>query len=324
MKWAGGKTALLPTLLDLFPKRVRTYYEPFIGGGALFFALAAEGRFERAVINDWNDELVTAYRTIRDFPEELITKLSEITDAYKLDARSTFEWWRALHTESLDPITRAARLLFLNRTCFNGLYRVNKTGKFNVPFGKYKNPRICDPVNLRACSAILDRWASIKQGDFADACADAKHGDLVYFDPPYVPVNATSDFTSYTSNGFGIDAQYRLAALFKDLVERGVAVVASNSDTEIVRTLYEGFELHPVLVRRPINSKANGRGAISELIIVGRRSPSTWRSGESIPPISTPIEVEDTEAIEEDSTALPEALAAVVERPPYDIDDDPA
>lgn len=270
VKWAGGKSQLLDRLVTILPSRVRTYYEPFVGGGALFFALAGQQRFQRAVINDWNTELIDTYKVIRDFPDDLLCLLRTLKEEYTADAKITFHRERDKVPQELSPIQRAARFLFLNRTGFNGLYRVNKAGRFNVPFGKYDNPRIADETNIRACSKVLNNFVVLTAQDFAEVVKDAQPGDAVYFDPPYVPVNATANFTSYTSDGFSLDDQYRLAASFKKLVEMGVAVVASNSDVPTVRDLYEGFEMHEVQARRNINSKADKRGPVGELIIVGR------------------------------------------------------
>lgn len=285
VKWAGGKSQLLDQLTGILPSRIRTYYEPFVGGGAVFFALAHKGRFQRAVINDWNAELMDTYKAIRDFPGDLLVALQKLKDDYKADPKPTYLRERSLDPKELAPIARAARFIFLNRTGFNGLYRVNKQGRFNVPFGKYDNPRIVDEPNIRACSQVLNNFVVLTSKDFAAVVADAQPGDAVYFDPPYVPLNATSNFASYTSDGFGLDDQYRLAAAFKQLVEAGVAVVASNSDTQIVRDLYEGFEMHQVLARRNINSKADKRGPVGELVIVGRR-------GTVLPSLVPPKKVE--------------------------------
>jgi DNA adenine methylase len=266
MKWAGGKTQLLEKILGVFPAKIRTYYEPFVGGGAVFFKVATQKRFERAVINDWNQELVNCYRTIRDFPTDLIKQLTEL----RYD-REVFANLRKLKPEDLEPVQRAARTIYLNKTGFNGLYRVNRAGAFNVPFGKFKTPpKIFEEGVIRGCSeALNDRFVSIQATDFAPICGDAEKGDLVYFDPPYVPVNATSDFTSYTSKGFGIEEQERLARLFTSLAKKGATVVLSNSDTELVRKLYAGFNLIEVLARRNINSKGDKRGPITELLVVG-------------------------------------------------------
>jgi DNA adenine methylase len=264
LKWAGGKTQLLEPLLEVFPKRVNTYYEPFLGGGAVFFAMAMQKRFQRAVINDWNQEIIEVYKTIRDYPEDLIGQLARLKYS-----REVYEELRRIKTSSFSPVRRAARTIYLNKTGFNGLYRVNKKGEFNVPFGKFKTPpRIFEEGNILGCAQALNQFVKIMSTDFATVCDEATEGDLVYFDPPYVPLTPTSDFTSYTSKGFGLKDQERLARLFRSLARRGVAVVSSNSDTETVRKLYEGFEMRVVQARRNINSKADRRGPVGELLIV--------------------------------------------------------
>lgn len=276
LKWVGGKTQLLPHLLDIFPRKARTYYEPFLGGGAAFFALAAEKRFERAVISDFNLDLVNAYRVVRGFHDDLARLLRDIETEYAADPKGVFAKWKSPDPELAEkllkrPISRAARMILLNKAGFNGLYRVNRKGGFNVPWGKREKVRTFDEANLRACSQTLDRWASIRHEDFEAAVAKAGPEDLVYFDPPYVPKSVTSSFTSYTGEGFGSAAQQRLAALFRDIVGRGCYVVASNADLPVVREMYEGFEMHTVEARRNVNRKGNGRGPVAELIIVGRR-----------------------------------------------------
>lgn len=271
LKWAGGKAKLAPYLTELFPKQIRRYYEPFLGGGSLFWTLAHEGRFESAMLNDWNAELVTTYKVVRDFPDELVDFLRERAASYKQSPEAIFKAW-AKPDRPLGPVERAGRFIFLNRTGFNGLYRLNQKGEYNVPWGKYPNPTICNEPLLRACSEALNKLVLIRQGDFAESCQDATTGDLVYLDPPYVPVSETSSFTGYTERGFTLDDQYRVVALFKELVHRGVAVVLSNSDTMEVRQMFDGFEMHSVPMRRNINSKGDKRGPISELVVVGRRA----------------------------------------------------
>lgn len=270
LKWAGGKTQLLSPLRQLFPAKVRTYYEPFVGGGAVFFALAAEKRFERSVLNDWNEELINTYRVVRDQPDLLVATLKSFRNEYEGKPAESFEKVRSGSPSEMTSFERAARTIFLNKTCFNGLYRVNKSGRFNTPFGKYTNPPICDESNIHACSKVLNQEASLHTGDFTQVLDDASPGDLVYFDPPYVPLSTTANFTSYTAGGFTLNDQYRLAAVFKDLAARGVSVLLSNSDTEVVRALYDGFEIHVIPAKRAINSKANGRGPVNEVIVVGR------------------------------------------------------
>jgi DNA adenine methylase len=288
VKWAGGKAQLLTALSEILPQKIGTYYEPFVGGGAVFFALAVQGRFGAAVLNDTNQELMDAFKVIRDFPDELIANLKDRNDAYKASPDSAYYNWRHTDPKTLDPVARAARFIALNKTGFNGLYRVNKKGEFNVPIGKYENPRICDETNLRACSELLNRVPNtLHTSDFVNAVEGAEPGDVVYFDPPYLPLSATANFTTYTPDGFGLDDHHRLAALFKLLVEKGVSVILSNSDTEITRALYAGFEIHPVQAKRNINSKGDKRGAITELIIVGREVGPASVALE-LPPIPVP------------------------------------
>lgn len=275
IKWVGGKRQLLQYILPKLPAACNTYYEPFLGGGAVFFALQAEGRFEAAVLNDWNSELVNTYQEVRDKPDRLLGILRELKDAYDAAPKETFLAYRnpddELDAKLLTHTHWAARFIFLNRTAFNGLYRLNKKGEFNAPWGKYVNPPICDEPTIRAASEAL-KVATIRNGDFEDVCKTAKEGDVVYFDPPYAPVNPTSNFTSYTSAGFTIEDQKRLARLFDELVDRGVHVVLSNSDVPVVHDLYAKHEIHVIPARRNINSKGDKRGPVGEVLVVGRRA----------------------------------------------------
>lgn len=272
IKWAGGKTKLLPTLLDIFPPKVHGYYEPFMGGAAVFYAMTAAGRYERAFLNDWNKDLVNVYRVVRDFPEELMAFLRSREQSYEAAPKTMYEAYRNPNEVLADlwkgPVERAGRFIFLNKSCFNGLYRVNKKGKFNVPWGKKLKVTSFDEANIRACSEALNGTIRLGEGDFEAAVETAQPGDLVYFDPPYVPLNPMANFTSYTEVGFGLAEQQRLARLYRQLSDRGVSVVLSNSDTPLVRDLYQGFEMHEIQVTRAINSKGDGRGAVGELIVV--------------------------------------------------------
>lgn len=270
LKWAGGKSRLVGTLSDLLPDEIETYYEPFLGGGALFFHLAQQGRFRRAVLNDFNPELVNCYTVIRDEVDDLVRRLGALTVN-----REAFYSIRALDPDSLPPVDRAARTIYLNKTGFNGLYRQNKQGAFNVPWGDYANPKVVDEPNLRLCSALLES-VSLRLGDFDQAIQDAERGDAVYFDPPYVPLSATSNFKSYTKEGFTFDDQKRLSETFRELSERNVFVLESNSDTATVHNLYEIFEKEVVRMRRNINSKANSRGPVNELVIMSQRHGWQW------------------------------------------------
>lgn len=265
LKWVGGKTQLFSRISELLPKTIKTYYEPFVGGGAVFWNLAAQGRFERAVLSDFNEELVTTYKAIQSNPEELIAELKK----YQYE-KAFFEEMRKKKLSSLEYINVAARMIYLNKTCFNGLYRVNKKGGFNSPFGRYTNPTICDEENLRACHKVLQStklWCR----SFEAVALDAEPGDTVYFDPPYIPLSKTANFTSYQAGGFGLKEQENLARVFRGLAESGVHVVLSNSDTPTTREIYAGWEIHTVPAKRNINSKATSRGVVNEVLVVGRK-----------------------------------------------------
>lgn len=261
LKWVGGKRQLLPRLLAQMPASYGRYFEPFIGGGALFFALQPK----LAVISDVNERLVRTYRAVRDDVETVIALLA--TYPYE---RSFYERMRALDVDARPDAEAAAWFIYVNRTGFNGLYRVNRAGRFNVPFGKYTNPTICDADLLRECSLAL-RGVEIRHADFADAVAGADTGDFVYFDPPYVPLTATSSFTAYHADGFGRDDQRRLRDVAARLVARGVHVLASNSSASLVRDLYSAptFTLVEVDATRAVNCRADRRGVVREVLISG-------------------------------------------------------
>lgn len=258
VKWAGGKRQLLPELLRYVPARFGRYYEPFVGGGALFFAL----RPPLAALTDVNARLIRTYRGVRDDVSAVIALL----ESYPHDEKFFYEL-RDVNVDSGTDAEVAAWFIYLNKVGFNGLYRVNRQNRFNVPFGRHKNPTICDEPTLRSCSAAL-ATARLEVSDFEAAVADAGPGDLVYFDPPYVPLSITSSFTRYTSDGFGPEAQVRLRDLALSLKQRGVHVLLSNSSAEFVRDLYRpSFETTEVSATRLVNSKVSRRGAITELVI---------------------------------------------------------
>jgi DNA adenine methylase len=275
IKWAGGKGQLLPELVQRLPRHFRCYHEPFVGGAALFFHLYNSGRLKSgAVLSDFNRELILCYQVIRDDVEALIAALKEhqrhrLKSEYFLEVRA---WDRQPDFSQRSPVERAARTIFLNRTCYNGLYRLNKKGQFNAPFGYYKNPLILDPDNLRVVSSALAD-VELRSGDFGDVAARAEPGDLVYFDPPYVPVSATASFTHYTGQTFGPDDQRRLAALFDTLMERGVYVMLSNSYTALSRELYAAHAVSTSVVwaSRKINCDGRKRGEVEELIVCSYR-----------------------------------------------------
>ncbi|MBN1960773.1 MAG: DNA adenine methylase [Deltaproteobacteria bacterium] len=257
LKWAGGKTQLIPEILARFPKVFRKYHEPFMGGGAVFFALAPN----RAILSDINADLVDTYRAIRDEPEAVISALQrhQVTEAdyYRVRSQKRGE---------LSLVAAAARTIYLNRTCYNGLYRVNLKGEFNVPFGRYANPTICNSENLYLASLALQN-VKIRCEDALAIDKRVQRGDLVYFDPPYDPLSPTSSFTTYARGGFGNEQQAALADLFIKLANRGVHVVLSNSDTPFIRELYRDFRIDSVYARRAINSRADRRGHVREVIV---------------------------------------------------------
>ncbi len=261
VKWVGGKRQLMFELLKNLPKSYNRYFEPFIGGGALFFELQPDN----AYISDMNEELINLYSVVRDSVDELIEDLSkhEVSKEYFLEIRNID---RTEEYSKLSNVERASRFIYLNRTCFNGMYRVNSKGEFNVPFGNYKNPRIIDENNLLNCSELLKR-TEIKCADFSEILNKAQRGDFVYFDPPYVPLNETSSFTSYTKDGFDIDMQFKLRDVCDELDSMGVKFMLSNSDTKLVNDLYENYEIKKVFASRQINANADGRGKITEVLV---------------------------------------------------------
>jgi DNA adenine methylase len=265
LKWAGGKSQLLATYSQFFPSKFNNYYEPFIGAGAVFFRLASEKPNMNATISDCNAELINCYEQIRSD----VTSVIEALKLFKND-EDFFYAVRAQNVSKLNQAQQAARMIFLNKTCFNGLYRVNKNGQFNVPFGRYKNPKMLDEENLRAVSNTLSK-VKIFHRSFEQVAADAKKGDFVYFDPPYVPLTNTANFTSYTQNSFGLKEQQHLAETFRKLARRGCHVMLSNSDTAIVRELYSDFHLFTVKATRAINCQPDKRGQITELVVTNYR-----------------------------------------------------
>ena len=264
-KWTGGKRQLLPVVRELMPKTYNRYFEPFVGGGALFFDLAPKD----AVINDFNAELINCYQQIKDNPQELIEILKIHQEynskEYYLDLRSAD---RDERIDMMSEVQRAARILYMLRVDFNGLYRVNSKNQFNVPYGRYKNPKIVDENLVSAISTYLNNnQIEIKKGDFEKAVLDVQPGDFVYFDPPYIPLSETSTFTSYTHEGFSYDDQVRLRDTFKKLSDVGAYVMLSNSSSFLVEELYRDFNIHYVEATRTNGAKSSSRGKISEIIV---------------------------------------------------------
>ncbi len=264
VKWVGGKTRLLPEIAARMPRTYGRYFEPFAGGAAVFFSMAPRA----AVLADRNADLITTYRAVATDAEGVIRRLAIHREAHN---EQHYYAMRARWNDAgvaWTPIDRAAAFIYLNRTCYNGLWRVNRSGAFNVPMGRYKNPPICDADGLRAAARVLAQ-AKLVCADYRTAVADARAGDLIYFDPPYDPVTPTASFVSYTAGAFGPDDQRALATLAHELADRGVAVVLSNSDTPFVRSLYRGLRIDRVRCARAINCNADRRGEVDELIVLG-------------------------------------------------------
>lgn len=262
LKWAGGKTPLTERILRLLPRRIETYYEPFFGGGAVFFALAREERFKKAVLSDANPELINVYQAIKDDVDAVIRHLRKMKV-------SEPEYYRVRERIPTGKYGQAARTIYLNKTGYNGLYRVNRSGLFNVPYGRHVNPTICDEPNLRAVAEVMSNVKLLVQ-DFERTCQLAGPADAVYLDPPYLPLSPTASFTSYDRNPFGLPEHERLARIFDDLSQRSVAAVLSNSCTPVSEQLYETHVIERPLVARNINSNAQKRGKIKEILVINQ------------------------------------------------------
>lgn len=264
LKWAGGKRQLLSDINKYIPKHISTYYEPFIGGGAVLFDLQPN----KAVVNDVNEELINVYRVIRDNVEELIVDLNthENTAEYFYYVRSKDRDEEVF--ASMTDIEKASRIIFLNKTCYNGLFRVNQAGEFNSPFGRYSNPNIVNATTLRAVSKYFNKnKITFKNMDFADALKGIRKGSFVYFDPPYDPVSDSSSFTGYARGGFDRTEQVRLKRLCDRLDARGVKFLLSNSSTEFILDLYKGYRIELIKAKRTINSKGDSRGDVKEVLV---------------------------------------------------------
>ncbi len=268
VKWAGGKRQLLPVISENIPTRFDRYYEPFLGGGAVFFSLAAKERKAKWFISDLNSDLVLSYTTIRDNVKELVTSLEKHAQHYSKDQSGYY--YKVREVSPKNEIDKVSRLIFLNKTCFNGLYRVNSKGKFNVPVGRYTNPNIVNEENLYQVSKILQsKDVSIKCQDFEDALKGVGQGDFVYLDPPYQPVSSTASFTSYTDSDFDFTDQTRLYNKFKTLDKKGVKVLLSNSKSDEIIELFHEYSdgIVEIAANRFINSVSKNRTGHSELLI---------------------------------------------------------
>lgn len=270
LRWAGGKRRMTEILINSFPKSFDSnhskYFEPFVGGGALMIRIGDESApifvaGKNVHINDINPDLILTYQAIQKSPMKLMSELEKM--AIKKDES---EFYKIRSLEPKNNIQRAARFIYLNKTCFNGLWRVNSDGKFNVPFGKLKNPSIFERENILAISKRL-KGSTITNLPFTNAVANAKEGDLVYFDPPYIPLNETSSFSQYAKDGFGLMDQHALAGVIDGLGKRGVHVILSNSDTRETRDIFGPvLTLHQISAPRSISAKASSRGTVKEVI----------------------------------------------------------
>jgi len=267
VKWAGGKRQLMSELEKNFPTKFGTYLEPFLGGGAVMFDLLTKEPNLKCNVSDLNSDLVLAYVTIRDRLEKLIESLENHSKNYHRD--STGYYYEVRRQEPKNQIEKVSRLLFLNKTCFNGLYRVNSKGKFNVPLGRYTNPNIVNKENLQAVSKTLQsEKIKISCRDFSSIIKDVKKGDFVYFDPPYQPVSDTANFTSYTHRDFTEDDLERLADLANQLNSKGCNVILSNSNSKTVKKLFSsGWKIKEIKANRAINSNSQKRTGHKEIII---------------------------------------------------------
>lgn len=269
VKWVGGKRGLLSQIIPLIPKEFNNYFEPFVGGGAMFFELYSSGllKNKNVYLFDINSELINAYNVVKCNPTKLIKELKSFekkhTKEHYYEVRA---WDREADFLQRGDTERAARFIYLNKTCFNGLYRVNKKNQHNVPIGNYKNPNICDTEVIYSASEALQH-ATILNTSYKDVLKYASKDDFVYFDPPYYPLEGSPSFTSYSEFDFLDKQQEELFDVFKELDKKGCKVTHSNSDTDFIKELYSEFEMQIIQANRFINSKSSGRGKISELII---------------------------------------------------------
>lgn len=269
VKWAGGKGQLIAQYARFFPSRVDSYLEPFLGSGAVYFYIRQRFNPRKAILSDINAEIINAFQVVKDSCDELASRLNKLRE---MNSKEHYYEIRKLDPLTLDRVDRAARLIYLNKTCYNGLYRVNSKGQFNVPFGNYKKPSIFDSKTLRKASLLL-KDAELRVMTFEDVLGWAEKDDFVYFDPPYFPLSRTADFTAYNKETFGRNQQEKLARVFGKLDSRGCLVMLSNSDHEFVRNLYKDYRVNTVKARRAINCIGGKRGKINELLITNYVPP---------------------------------------------------
>ena len=268
VKWAGGKTQLIKQYIPLFPKKnhIKRYFEPMVGSGAVFFYIKQVYNPDYSMIFDINNDLINLYLQIRDNVDEMINFLKIYKSNHTKNPKEYYYKMREKYNNTEDKLERSTLLLYLNKTCYNGLYRVNSKGEFNVPFGRYKNPAILQEEKLRLASNLLE-GTIIKALHFEKILDYAKPNDFIYFDPPYYPLSETSSFTNYQKGTFLDKEQKKLASVFKELDKKNCKVMLSNSDTDLIRDLYKGYNIKVVRAKRMISCKGKGRGAINELVI---------------------------------------------------------
>ncbi len=275
VKWAGGKRQLLPQLTKLLPPKFNVYYEPFVGGGALLTELYNRGKINRAIISDTNKDLINLYRIVKTEPESLVYELERLKP--NNTAKLYYDLRKEFNRTLLPTARKGALFLYLNRYGFNGVWRVNSRGEFNVPFGRHVNPNMLPIWKIMAFSKMLQK-VKIMNRSFELATKTATKGDLVYYDPPYLPISKSNGFTNYTSQGFMVAHQIKLSENFKELNERGVYLMLSNSDVPKVRELYDGFYFHRVTANRMVNSQAHNRKGFKEVIITNYKTGPTLDS----------------------------------------------
>lgn len=267
VKWAGGKRQLLAALNDRLPHDWNDFYEPFFGGGAFFISLHNQGRISRAVIGDLNSELVNFYQVVKTCPGDLVTALSDDTLENSAGAYKRLkDEFNEIVPDRENAVRRAALFVFLNKHGYNGLWRVNSRGKFNVPFGRYTKRSLPSASSIQLFSTMLRR-VTIQDTDFEKTVKNARRGDFIYFDPPYQPLSKTARFTGYNCAGFSLDDQKRLAGVFRKLSKRGVQVMLSNSKVQEIEDLYEGYTIDTVAATRCISCKGESRSGTSEIIV---------------------------------------------------------
>ena len=267
VKWVGGKRQLLPEIKKYIPKKFTTYYEPFMGGGAVLFELQPN----KAIVNDVNEELINLYTVIKEFPEELIEELKKhaefATDSeyfYKIREKDR----NIIEYTLMSNVEKAARIHFLNKTCYNGLFRVNKAGEFNAPFGRYKNPDVVNEITIRAVSKYFNEAnIEFRNTDFQEALKGIRKGSFVYFDPPYDPVTDSANFTGYSKGGFDRNEQERLKKVCDELNKKGIKFLLSNSATSYIKDLYKDYTIEVIKAKRAINSNGDLRGEIDEVLV---------------------------------------------------------